>query len=566
MYVPDMIEFVAHLLESRTITGVRNVAEVGAQEVFAAGFESSVERFIRSFHPGAVVSKASLRQLSFGTARALYQFVGCNYSCMDVIEDGEHRFYRKVVDLNSDRVPRCERGRYDLVTNLGVSQHVLNQAGAFEAVHDLAAPRGYMLHYLPLTGRYDDLFFYYEPCFFESLAQANGYRVEGMWVFVPGDHLSPRGIIPWSYELPKHLRSPLTFENEYYVLVALLQKEINREFKAFFNMKALGDLSRPILDTSFLGVLGEILKLKRDAPFRTVLTMGEIQIRGSRRARDVDRFLKASGSETGVGEVSSSDEGREIFEKAGCRQFRCIERNAWENGTTDLLDGIGCGESEGELCGYDLVINLGISSRILDQLGFFERTHRLTSVGGVIFHIVPMVGYSDSNGFCYDLAFFEELAFANGYDLLGSWVCLPSGFLEMSDNVLRYLRIPEHEQAKLLWMSVALQKRYAQEFQIPFQEFYKSVRSDAVGRNYSALVNGRLGIDNGRARISRRERRAALEEMRRRVVEPPPDHEIERKRAEVQLSAERARFLSAKKAISKADEVFLSSLAFLNKE
>jgi hypothetical protein len=81
-----------------------------------------------------------------------------------------------VLDLNYDEVPAENRGRYDLVTNFGTTEHVVNQLNAFKIIHDLTAPGGVMIHELPAQGQIDHGFFAYNPKFFHKLELSNLLR------------------------------------------------------------------------------------------------------------------------------------------------------------------------------------------------------------------------------------------------------------------------------------------------------------------------------------------------------------------------------------------------------
>jgi hypothetical protein len=66
---------------------------------------------------------------------------------------------------------------FDVVTNLGTSEHVFNQYQFFKTMHDLTAANGVMIHSMPNQGCYDHGFFNYHPTFLFDLAEANGYTM-----------------------------------------------------------------------------------------------------------------------------------------------------------------------------------------------------------------------------------------------------------------------------------------------------------------------------------------------------------------------------------------------------
>lgn len=124
-------------------------------------------------------------------ARDFWAALGFDYTAIDV--DGSPGSIP--LDLNFDRVPETMRGKFDLVTNLGTSEHVCNQLNAFKAIHDLAAPGGVIIHHLPAGGALDHALFNYNPKFFWHLARSNDYR----WLYAdfyggPDQHDIPNDI------------------------------------------------------------------------------------------------------------------------------------------------------------------------------------------------------------------------------------------------------------------------------------------------------------------------------------------------------------------------------------
>src|SRR4029077_3954661 len=67
-------------------------------------------------------------------------------------------------------------GQYDLVTNFGTTEHVINQLNAFKIIHDLTAPGGVMIHALTTQGLIDHGFLAYNPKFFRTIGNYNEYE------------------------------------------------------------------------------------------------------------------------------------------------------------------------------------------------------------------------------------------------------------------------------------------------------------------------------------------------------------------------------------------------------
>lgn len=81
------------------------------------------------------------------------------------------------LDLNRDQVPSSIRGTFDFVVNAGTTEHIANQANAFEIVHDLTRVGGVMYHEVPAGGMIDHGLIAYQPRFFHLLSQFNDYEL-----------------------------------------------------------------------------------------------------------------------------------------------------------------------------------------------------------------------------------------------------------------------------------------------------------------------------------------------------------------------------------------------------
>lgn len=81
------------------------------------------------------------------------------------------------VDLTAP-VPAEYHNRFDLVTNFGTSEHILNQRQVFKTIHDCCRTGGYMVHSVPLDGywkRHSP--YHYKPGFAVALAEKMGYAM-----------------------------------------------------------------------------------------------------------------------------------------------------------------------------------------------------------------------------------------------------------------------------------------------------------------------------------------------------------------------------------------------------
>lgn len=67
---------------------------------------------------------------------------------------------------------------------------------------------------------------------------------------------------------------------------------------------------------------------------------------------------------------------------------------------------------------FDLVMNFGTTEHVFNQWNCFNLMHEATKVGGAIWHMLPMQGYTFHSLFKYDAKFFILLASANKYNFI----------------------------------------------------------------------------------------------------------------------------------------------------
>lgn len=184
------------------------VVEIGSQDLYLKGYEQALETFGSPFG----VSLAALADpgRSRAGAKALFEGIGWTYASLD-LDDGQGATR---IDLNYDPAPQGPT--YDLVTNLGTTEHILNQVNCFRVIHDLTSAGGVMLHLVPCLGYVDHGFFSYHPNLFQALAAANLYQVLGIY-YNPAR--SSPVLIPWAHDLLSFVA--LTRESEGAIIVAM---------------------------------------------------------------------------------------------------------------------------------------------------------------------------------------------------------------------------------------------------------------------------------------------------------------------------------------------------------
>jgi SAM-dependent methyltransferase len=106
--------------------------------------------------------------------------------------DGQLAFYRLFggesycsIDLSDPRAihacdlnhPLPDIGRFDIVTDLGTSEHVFNIGQSYEIIHKLLSPNGVVLFTSPTFAFINHGFYNLHPMVFTEFAAANGYDV-----------------------------------------------------------------------------------------------------------------------------------------------------------------------------------------------------------------------------------------------------------------------------------------------------------------------------------------------------------------------------------------------------
>ena len=192
----EIIELLGQLKRQGYLDGTLSIAEVGAQQLANSFLDARDEIAATGKLFGAEspcplpgprptsIAHGDLEHLAEDApyARPFWSWLGFDYAAIDI--DGSPGSI--ALDLNFDRVPSEAAGKYALVTNFGTTEHVANQLNAFNVIHDLVAPKGLMVHRLPMQGMLNHGVINYNPKFFWILAHANAYRMIYMNVSAPG--------------------------------------------------------------------------------------------------------------------------------------------------------------------------------------------------------------------------------------------------------------------------------------------------------------------------------------------------------------------------------------------
>jgi len=119
------------------------------------------------------------------STKEFYREHGFDYLALDVNEDKDAKIFdfNESLEFNEQQYGFNAQnyglsGKVHLVTNIGTSEHVFDQAKIFQHAHDLCLVGGIMFHQLPFTPWINHGFFNYNPIFFQDLAAANDYKIE----------------------------------------------------------------------------------------------------------------------------------------------------------------------------------------------------------------------------------------------------------------------------------------------------------------------------------------------------------------------------------------------------
>ena len=184
------LHLLVRLGEENCVKRGGRVMEIGAQQLSNSFLRSgdlvrqaeAVYAAPRPYQMPAVSSSiigedgAELQPSDAPFARDFWMALGFEYAAIDV--DGSPGSI--ALDLNFDDIPEPLQHTFDVITNLGTTEHVCNQLNAFKAIHDLAAPGAVMIHHLPTGGFPNHGLVNYNAKFFWHLARSNDYK----WLYM----------------------------------------------------------------------------------------------------------------------------------------------------------------------------------------------------------------------------------------------------------------------------------------------------------------------------------------------------------------------------------------------
>src|SRR3954447_7958624 len=162
-YGGTLLNCLTELRQARILTNITSVLDVGAQETSAPS--DYIRPFLEAFTCKEVHDEDVTDLIERQYTRHLWEYVGIRYTTFDIGAELDCVLF----DLNHDTLPAPCANQFDLVTNAGTTEHVVNQVNSFKVIHELTRPGGYMIHDLPWVGLSTHGFFHYTPTFFSAL-------------------------------------------------------------------------------------------------------------------------------------------------------------------------------------------------------------------------------------------------------------------------------------------------------------------------------------------------------------------------------------------------------------
>jgi hypothetical protein len=188
-YSPAALQALMSLVEANVPSGGR-ILDIGSQDI-AAATTSDLRHIMSKLHGEHARTLLSLKFREGEQWKIAELFDGSPYHHQSVdLYPGKSIIQ---ADLNVFVVPPEYRGAFNLLANLGSTEHIFDQANVFRCMHDFVKVGGIFWHCVPTTGYYNHALYNYHPLFFVFLARANGYKIESASISPPHfEHTIPK--------------------------------------------------------------------------------------------------------------------------------------------------------------------------------------------------------------------------------------------------------------------------------------------------------------------------------------------------------------------------------------
>ena len=151
------------------LTNIRTVCDLGQQELHL--LDRPTAAWICAEFADRLGS-AGTDITACRSSAEMWRKLGRTIVSLDLVGSGND-FLR--FDLNLDQTTSAIRGQFDLVTNCGTSEHVMNQYNVFKVMHDLTRHNGVIYHAVPIGGYTNHGLINYTLKMFTAVSKANNY-------------------------------------------------------------------------------------------------------------------------------------------------------------------------------------------------------------------------------------------------------------------------------------------------------------------------------------------------------------------------------------------------------
>ena len=173
-YAQGIFNLYNQLAEAGHLKPGARLLDFGSENLHGVIDIGVLRRFMGHFSPGSSPSDSFLETLVRDHGKVADLFGPDGYLALDMYDDPRAKVRK--FDLNFDSLPAADRGAFDLVGNLGTTEHVANQFNCFKVIHEAVKVGGLMVHYVPFWGGINHGLVKYEPRFFTTLIANNGYE------------------------------------------------------------------------------------------------------------------------------------------------------------------------------------------------------------------------------------------------------------------------------------------------------------------------------------------------------------------------------------------------------
>lgn len=175
--------YLTYLAERGHLKRASRVLDVGAQNLLNCTLDDLMQ-FVSRFRSAPMTAEVEekVRRLHYFSeprsgeqtlfASELLDLTDISYTAIDVCPAPK----TEIIDLNFARAPSEWRNRFDVVLNIGTTEHIFSQLHAHRFIHDVTAVGGVVFHQTPAIGWANHGYFTFHPQFYRDLIAANEYE------------------------------------------------------------------------------------------------------------------------------------------------------------------------------------------------------------------------------------------------------------------------------------------------------------------------------------------------------------------------------------------------------